>query len=114
MQHRRLKRIPAHEAMGTFYTNAQVYEHRTPEDCWVTYKGQVYDLTQYLAWHPAGSEILLPFLGYDITRACQEAHSWVNIHKMIEPLHIGMLEGPPRELHGYDYGQLHASRRGGQ
>lgn len=106
MQHRKLKRVPPHVASNTNYTADQVYEHRTEDDCWVTYRGRVYDITQYLDWHPAGKDIMRPFFGYDITEACNVAHSWVGIHKMLEPLHIGMLQGPPRLLRDYDYDSL--------
>ncbi|KAJ8412130.1 hypothetical protein AAFF_G00143970 [Aldrovandia affinis] len=42
------------------YTQEEVSKHRTLADgMWVTYKGEVYDITDFVALHPGGSKILL-------------------------------------------------------
>lgn len=42
------------------FTQEEVTSHRTLEDgVWVTYKGGVYDITQFVAMHPGGEKILL-------------------------------------------------------
>lgn len=42
------------------YTQEEVTSHRTLEDgIWVTYKGGVYDITEFVAMHPGGDKILL-------------------------------------------------------
>lgn len=42
------------------YTQDEVTSHRTLEDgIWVTYKGGVYDITEFVAMHPGGDKILL-------------------------------------------------------
>lgn len=42
------------------YTQEQVTSHRSLEDgIWVTYKGGVYDITEFVAMHPGGDKILL-------------------------------------------------------
>lgn len=42
------------------YTQQEVTSHRTVEDgVWVTYKGGVYDITEFVAMHPGGDKILL-------------------------------------------------------
>lgn len=42
------------------YTQDEVTSHRTLEDgIWVTYKGAVYDITEFVAMHPGGDKILL-------------------------------------------------------
>lgn len=40
------------------YTNAQVAEHSTANDCWTIINDKVYDLTSYVPRHPGGDEIL--------------------------------------------------------
>lgn len=38
----------------------EVTKHRSLEDgIWVTYKGGVYDITEFVAMHPGGNKILL-------------------------------------------------------
>ncbi|XP_041672407.1 sulfite oxidase, mitochondrial [Cheilinus undulatus] len=42
------------------FTQEEVHSHRTVEDgVWVTYKGGVYDITEFVAMHPGGEKILL-------------------------------------------------------
>lgn len=42
------------------YTQEEVTCHRKLEDgIWVTYKGGVYDITEFVAMHPGGDKILL-------------------------------------------------------
>lgn len=42
------------------FTQQDVTSHRTLEDgVWVTYKGGVYDITEFVAMHPGGDKILL-------------------------------------------------------
>lgn len=42
------------------FTQEEVTSHRTLEDgVWVTFKGGVYDITEFVAMHPGGDKILL-------------------------------------------------------
>lgn len=42
------------------FTQEDVTSHRTLQDgVWVTYKGGVYDITEFVAMHPGGDKILL-------------------------------------------------------
>lgn len=42
------------------FTQEEVTSHRSLEDgVWVTYKGGVYDITEFVAMHPGGDKILL-------------------------------------------------------
>lgn len=42
------------------FTQEEVTSHRSLEDgVWVTYKGGVYDITEFVAVHPGGDKILL-------------------------------------------------------
>lgn len=42
------------------FSHDEVTKHRSLEDgVWVTYKGGVYDITEFVAMHPGGNKILL-------------------------------------------------------
>ncbi len=45
--------------------------HNTETDCWVAYKGKVYDITSWLQKHPGGVNAILPYCG--TSSAFQEA-----------------------------------------
>jgi len=42
-----------------YFTRAQVAQHNTPTDCWITSHGIVYDVTRFLHSHPGGEAALL-------------------------------------------------------
>lgn len=68
----------------------EVAQHNTADDCWVILKGFVYDITSYLAVHPAGADIILAEAGKDITQSFTKAHRWV-APSLIEKLKIGQV-----------------------
>lgn len=43
---------------ATTFTLAEVQTHASEDDCWTVIDGVVYDITQYVASHPGGDEIL--------------------------------------------------------
>jgi hypothetical protein len=49
-----------HEALDAtgVYTVAQVAEHNTKTDCWTIIEGNVYDITEHIATHEGGDEIV--------------------------------------------------------
>lgn len=50
-------------------TREEVAKHHTKEDAWIILHGMVYDITEFLAYHPGGVECLLEYLGKDGTAA---------------------------------------------
>ncbi len=70
----------------------EVGEHNSREDCWCVFQGQVYDMTEYLASHPGGVEILLDEGGKNIDRLVQEYHSWVNVKHILRDKHMGSVQ----------------------
>lgn len=48
---------------GTFVSVTQLATHNTASDCWIAYKGKVYDMTSYLSRHPGGSNAINRFCG---------------------------------------------------
>uniref|UniRef100_A0A7S3UZS2 Cytochrome b5 heme-binding domain-containing protein n=2 Tax=Aplanochytrium stocchinoi TaxID=215587 RepID=A0A7S3UZS2_9STRA len=50
------------------YTMSEVAKHSTKDDAWIVIDGKVYDITSLLEHHPGGHEILLQFVGQDVTQ----------------------------------------------
>ncbi|KAH7345588.1 fatty acid-2 hydroxylase [Rhizoctonia solani] len=48
------------------YTSLDVAVHTTSNDCWVSRKGKVYDVTPFLADHPGGDDLILRYAGKDM------------------------------------------------
>ena len=46
---------------------AEVKKHSTEEDCWVVYKGKVYDVSPFVEEHPGGGLILVEDGGGETT-----------------------------------------------
>ena len=49
------------------YSLSDVAKHSTEKDCWMAIENKVYDLTAYLAKHPAGPATMLPWCGSEAT-----------------------------------------------
>lgn len=55
----------------TAYTLEQVAEHASKEDCWIIISDKVYDVTEFIAKHPGGAEVLANQCGKESTQAFQ-------------------------------------------
>lgn len=67
----------------------EIGRHSTPEDCWSAVDGSVYDLTEFIARHPAGAGAVIGMCGRDATddflgeHAGQaEAEGWLEVFKI--------------------------------
>lgn len=72
----------------------EVARHATPEDCWSVVNGDVYDLTDFIARHPAGSAAVIEMCGIDATNDFMDEHAgqseplgWLEVFR------IGRLQG---------------------
>jgi len=52
-----------------------VAEHASLEDCWSVVSGSVYDLTEWIAQHPGGSQRIVTMCGLDATTAFEGQHA---------------------------------------
>ena len=50
------------------YTQSDLINHSSPNDCWMVIRGAVYDMNTY-ADHPGGERSILSFCGQDATSA---------------------------------------------
>ena len=60
------------------YTKEDVAQHKSEKDCWITYKGVVYNVTAFLADHPGGEEYVLRHAGEDVEAAMADPAD--NVH----------------------------------
>lgn len=51
------------------YSMTDLAEHGTAENCWMSIRGGVYDLSEYLPLHPSRSEVVRPWCGREATEA---------------------------------------------
>ncbi|RCI06781.1 hypothetical protein CU098_011875 [Rhizopus stolonifer] len=73
------------------YTEEQVSKHTTEDDCWLIYKGLVYDCTQFLDKHPGGASSIALAAGTDCTEEFDAIHSQ-KAKDMLEEYLIGQIE----------------------
>ena len=79
-------------------TRQELKKHRKRQDAWMALNGAVYNVTQYMDFHPGGWDELVKGAGRDATDMFNEIHKWVNYQGMMEACLVGKLvDGPPPE-----------------
>ena len=74
-----------------FITLQELHEHSMAEDCWVSYYGDVYAMTEYAPTHPAGPVLVYAVCGWDGTAAYAEYHEQ-SLLKTVHQYFIGTME----------------------
>ncbi|EJT47705.1 oxidoreductase [Trichosporon asahii var. asahii CBS 8904] len=78
------------------FANADVSKRNTRKQCWITYNGNVYDVTEFLEDHPGGDDLILNVAGGDVGTIMADptshAHS-TSAYEMLEEFKIGELGG---------------------
>ncbi|GHJ84892.1 hypothetical protein NliqN6_1294 [Naganishia liquefaciens] len=69
----------------------ELKRHNTPEDAWSAFNGKVYNITEYLRFHPGGEKELMRCAGRDGTKLFMLTHAWVNVDYMLDTCMIGFL-----------------------
>lgn len=69
----------------------ELSEHASEYDCWTAYKGKVYNITNYIPYHPGGKKKLMLGAGKDCTDLFDRYHKWVNINSILAKCVIGIL-----------------------
>ncbi|RPA71048.1 Flavocytochrome c [Ascobolus immersus RN42] len=75
------------------YSMEEVAKHNTKEDVWVTVKGVVMDLTNFLEDHPGGANAIMNFAGRDATEEFAMLHDDEVIPKYAPGTVIGRVKG---------------------
>jgi cytochrome b involved in lipid metabolism len=67
----------------------ELAQHNKISDCWTAYNGKVYNITQYIHYHPGGQAKLMLGAGRDCTPLFNRYHKWVNGHAMLSNCLVG-------------------------
>lgn len=76
----------------------ELAKHNTQFDSWTAYKGKVYNISNYLPYHPGGEEILRQAAGKDCTDLFIKYHRWINIDSILGKVCIGTLAAPIQKI----------------
>ena len=67
----------------------EVALHKTQDDCWIILHGKVYDISEYLKYHPGGVDKLMLAAGKDATFLFDKYHAWVNYDALLGKCCLG-------------------------
>lgn len=70
---------------------AELATHTSQFDCWTAYNGKVYNISQYMHYHPGGMPMLMKGAGKDCTKLFNKYHAWVNLESMMGKCYVGLL-----------------------
>ncbi|GKZ35058.1 fatty acid alpha-hydroxylase [Aspergillus brasiliensis] len=80
------------------FTPAEVESHNDANSCYVTLGSKVYDVTDFVAGHPGGEELVLEYAGKDVTEILRDptshAHS-DSAYEILEECLIGFVSSEP-------------------
>ena len=106
-----MKRIPVKETcpredFGTYYSLEEVKKHTTKDSLWTYYKGEVYDVTEFMGSHPGGS-LILNAGGKDLEQVWEDlGYSWhmenPYVMKTLKKYKIGKLKEGFQSKTAYD------------
>ncbi len=84
---------PATVPSQASFTAAQVATHNSAANCWVIVSGGVYDVTEYIPYHPGGASKISRRCGRDITSDFNSVsdHRRKNAMGVLEPYAVGTL-----------------------
>ncbi len=65
-------------------TLAELAKHNSMSSCWVSYQGNVYDITSFLPVHPGSPQAILPYCGTstEFTQAFTQQHGTSQVRKL--------------------------------
>jgi cytochrome b involved in lipid metabolism len=89
-----LTRIKTKDANLTdlpFISPDELAQHNSRNDCWIAIAGLVYNLTDYLPFHPGGVDILIQNCGKDASNDFNLTHSFVNHNLLLGKYQVGWL-----------------------
>lgn len=76
------------------YALEDLEQHKSPQSCWVAFKGKVYDVTAFVADHPGGDDLILNNAGTDVENIMKDKDSHnhsESAYEMLEEYVIGRL-----------------------
>ncbi|GIY74618.1 hypothetical protein CEXT_668201 [Caerostris extrusa] len=70
----------------------ELAKHNTKKDAWIALRGNVYNITHYMEYHPGGEDELMRGAGKDATDLFNQVHRWVNAESMLKKCLVGVLK----------------------
>lgn len=55
--------------VGKLWSVTEIARHNTTSDCWIIVEDKVYDVTQYIPFHPGGSQQIINWCGKEASDA---------------------------------------------
>ncbi len=94
------KNLSGRTVQGLGVTMAELRQHKTVETgVWTALKGDVFNITPYLAYHPGGLEKMMLAAGRDCTLLFDKYHAWVNYQVFLASCYIGPLIPDAQDKH---------------
>ncbi|KAK5582923.1 hypothetical protein RB653_004512 [Dictyostelium firmibasis] len=75
--------------IGKTYSIEEVSKHNKKDDCWIIVNNKVYDMTEYLLYHPGGPNLLFKCAGKDATDDFEGMFHSRNAKAILERFYIG-------------------------
>ncbi|XP_060876467.1 cytochrome b5 reductase 4 [Metopolophium dirhodum] len=72
-------------------SKSELAKHNKRTDAWLAIRGTVYNVTQYMDFHPGGVDELVRGIGTDATKLFSEIHAWVNYESILQKCVVGRL-----------------------
>ncbi|KCZ80421.1 hypothetical protein H312_02189 [Anncaliia algerae PRA339] len=85
------KRIPKERKIIKM-DKKEVEKHNVLDDCWVIIENNVYDVTEFIEYHPCGRNIFLNYGGKDVTEIFNRVHPYVSYKELLKYEQVGYLE----------------------
>lgn len=82
---------PPGTALRNDITLDEVARHATDIDGWTVLRGNVYNISPYMKFHPGGEVMLRKAIGRDCTALFNKYHAWVNAEALLSKCLIGKL-----------------------
>ncbi|CAH1187991.1 unnamed protein product [Phyllotreta striolata] len=79
------------QAGRLFVTKQELAKHSKIDDIWLAIRGRVYNVTEYVPFHPGGPEELMKGAGIDATTIFDQVHPWVNYEQILQKCLVGNL-----------------------
>lgn len=70
---------------------SEISKHSKEDDCWIIIGGLVFDVTEFMHYHPSGKHEILQWGGKDATIPFKQAHSYLNYRNILSSVQIGYI-----------------------
>ncbi|XP_059630362.1 cytochrome b5-like [Cornus florida] len=74
------------------FNSDEVSVHNNAKDCWVIINAKAYDVTNFLADHPGGDEVLLAAAGKDASEEFEDVGHGSAARLMLDEFYVGEID----------------------